>query len=230
MSDSLRQKLFANFGLKLLSLALAVGLWLVVAHDPVAEVALSVPIEFHNIPENLEINSEKIAEAQVRVRGPERFIRQTRSLDVHVVLDLAGASPGERTFDLTARQVHQPRDLEVVQVVPSQFHLSLDTRSTRQVAVRPRVTGNFAPGFRIARVVATPAAVTISGPRSRLDLVETASTDPVDASGVMTSQTFSTNVYVADPLIQVVVPVPIRVTVIMQRASASTGSNEPISP
>ena len=42
---------------------LAVGLWLAVARDPVAEVAVEVPIEFRNIPENLEISSESIPRA-----------------------------------------------------------------------------------------------------------------------------------------------------------------------
>jgi YbbR domain-containing protein len=159
------------------------------------------------------------------MRGPERLIHQFRVTDLHVEVDLGNAGPGERTVDLTARQVRQPRDLEVVQVVPGQFQLSLDSRLTRTVEVLPRVTGKFASGLRIARVVPDPRTVTITGPRSRVEAVETASTDPVDASGVMSSQTFSTNVYVADPLIQVVHPVPIHVTVIMEHASGVSGAN-----
>src|SRR5262245_24015483 len=124
MLDFLRRYVFANFGLKLLSLALAVGLWLAIVRDPIAEVEVTVPIEFHRIPGNLEISSMNIPEAQVRVRGPERAIHQLRTADVHVEVDVAGVKPGERTFDLTAQQVHQPRDLEVVQVVPSQVRLS----------------------------------------------------------------------------------------------------------
>lgn len=225
MANLLERMIFHNFPLKLLSLGLAVGLWLAVNRDPIAEVALNVPIEFHNIPENLEINSEKIAEAQVRVRGPERVIQRVRSADVNVFIELLGAGPGERTFDLTAHQVRLPPDVDLVEVVPSQFHLSLDTRSLRQVEVRPRVMGQFAAGLGIARVLATPGVVTISGPRSRVDQVMTATTDPIDASGVVTSQTFSSNVYVADPLIQVVHPVPIQVTVIMEKAAARAGGH-----
>ena len=46
--DFLRKYVFHNFGLKLLSLAVAVLLWMAITRDPVAEVALNVPIEFHN--------------------------------------------------------------------------------------------------------------------------------------------------------------------------------------
>src|SRR5918912_334895 len=100
MIESVRRFVRHNFGLKVLSLALAVGLWYAVASDRQAEVAVNVPIEFYNIPNNLEINSEHIPEAQVRMRGPERLIHQFRGSDLHVEVDLASAGPGERTVDL----------------------------------------------------------------------------------------------------------------------------------
>jgi len=225
MSDFLRRNVFRNLWLKLFSLGLAIALWLIIAHDTPDEVALNVPIEFHNIPDRLEINSEDIPVAQVRVRGPHRLLQQLRAEDLHVQVDLTDAHPGERTFDLSASQVRQPRELQVVQVVPSQLHMDFDLRLTRQVEIRPRVTGSFASGFRVARVVADPATVTVSGPQSRILPLQAATTDPVDASGVMTSQSFTTNVYVSDPLIQVVRPTPVRVTVIMERVSSATGGN-----
>jgi len=57
MKDFVHRYVLHNIGLKLLSLTLAVGLWLAVTRDPVAEVAVEVPIEFHHFPENLEISS-----------------------------------------------------------------------------------------------------------------------------------------------------------------------------
>ena len=46
MNDLLHRYVLHNLGLKLVSLALAMGLWLAVTRDPVAEVAVEVPIEF----------------------------------------------------------------------------------------------------------------------------------------------------------------------------------------
>ena len=205
-----------NIGLKLVSLLLAIGLWMAVARSPVAEVEMRVPIEFHNLPDNLEIDSASFTEAQIRVRGPERVIHQLQAADLHAEIDLASVRPGERTFDLTSRQVRVPQDLEVVQIIPGQFHLSFDNRETRTVEVRPRVTGNFASGIRVKQVIADPSSVMITGPRRRVEAVEDAITDPVDISGAMTRASFVTQAYVPDPLIQVVHPTPIRVTVIME--------------
>jgi YbbR domain-containing protein len=225
MVDFLRSYVFANFGYKVVSVALAVGLWLALARDPAASVAVTVPIEFHNIPTNLEISSVNIPEAQVRVRGPERLIHELRPQEVHVEVDLSGVKPGERTFDLTAQQVRQPRDLEVAQIIPSQVRLSFDTAAIRQVEVRPRVIGTFAGGYRIAQVLADPATLSISGPKQRVEAVEAATTDPVDATGNMGKSTFVTNAFVPDPLVQIVHPMPVRVTVIMEKTEA-----EPAAP
>lgn len=224
MKDFFRRRVLHNFGIKLLSLALAVGLWLAVTRDPIAEVAVEVPIEFRNIPENLEINTESIPRAEIRVRGPQRIVRRLQPADIYAEIELSGMKPGERTFDLTAEQVHKPSELEVVQVVPNQFHLTFDTRLTRQVPVRPRVFGNFAPGYQIGKITSDPAAISISGPRKRVEAVEAAITDPVDASGTIDHATFVRHAYVSDALVQVMDPNPVHVTVIMEKAPAGTGA------
>jgi diadenylate cyclase len=221
MRDFLHRYVFHNLGLKLISLVLAVGLWLAVARDPVAEVAVDVPIEFHNIPQNLEISSENIPRAQIRLRGPERVVHRLQASDVYAEIELSGLKPGERTFDLTAQQIHEPAELEVVQVVPSQLHLVFDTRLARQVPVQPRVVGSFAPGYGIERVEVDPPNIAISGPKKHVEAVESAITDPVDVSGAINRATFSRHAYVSDPLIQVASPDPVRVTVIMQKISTS---------
>ena len=149
----------------------------------------------------------------------ERLIRQLRSTDVHAELELGDAKPGERTFDLTSQQIRHQRELTIVQVVPGQVHLSFDTRLARDVEIHPRVTGNFPPGEQIAKVLVDPPRITISGPRHHVELVDAATTDPIDASQTSIQATFVTNVYVPDPLVQVVQPVPVRVTVIMAKST-----------
>ena len=224
MIGFLRRWVLHNFWLKILSLLLATGLWLAISPDQeLAEVAVRVPIEFQHVPPHLEISSITIPEAQIRVRGPERLIRGMRSTDLHAELELGDAKPGERTFDLTAQQIRHDRELHVVQVVPGQVHLSFDTRLTREVEIHPRVTGNFVEGEQIGKVVVDPETISITGPRHHVEMVDAATTDPVDASGTRTQATFVTNVYVPDALVQVVQPAPVRVTVIMEKNPQASG-------
>lgn len=212
-----------NFALKVLSLLLATGLWFLISRDEQpAEVALRTPIVFQNVPAQLEIASEAIPEAQIRVRGPERVIRQLQANEVHAEIDLADAKPGDRTYDLTSQQVRHPRDVSIGPVIPSQLHLSFDTRMTREVPVSPRITGNFASGFEIVKKDWDPPTVTITGPRRRVERIDEATTDPVDATGTLGKAAFTTNVYVSDPLVQVVQTTSIRVTVVVQKVGGAT--------
>lgn len=223
MSDWFQRYVVHNFGLKLIALIAAVLLWAAISHEPKVEIAYSVPIEFHQVPENLEITSETIPQAQVRLRGPVRRLRDISPADVHPVIDLSGSGAGERTYDLTAAQVHVPYDVEVVQVVPSQVRISFDRQASREVKVRPRVQGALPSGYSIAQIIAEPASIQIVGPERRVSAVDAAMTDPIDASGVVGRGTFTTNAYVADPLVRELRPEMIRVTVITEKTAPAPG-------
>ncbi len=129
MLQSLLRDARHNLGTKLISLALALGLWLAVAQDPVSEAVVDVPIEFHSIPKNLEISSDNVLRAKITFRGPKRVLRRLQPGDVRTELALDGLEAGDHTFDLTSRLVHQPANLEVVQIVPNQIHLTFRTRT-----------------------------------------------------------------------------------------------------
>ena len=230
MADFFRKYLLHNLGLKLVSLALATCLWLAIVRDPLAEVAVDVPIELQNIPANLEVSSEHIPQAQIRVRGPERLIGRLQATDIHAAISLNQVTTGEHTFDLTANRVHEPQGLEVVQIIPTQLHLAFDTRVTRSIDVRPRIIGTFASGYSIARVEVVPPNVSITGPRQRVEALETAMTDPIDASGNIDRASFTVHAYVSDPLIQLVDPATVRVTVIMQKGAITQSPGSSPSP
>jgi len=211
--DFLRKYVFRNIGLKLLSLAIAVLLWLAVSREPMAEVAITVPIEFTNAPDNLEISSDSIPQVQVRERGPSGTVHNLGPSEVHAIIDLRSASPGEHTYDLSPNKIRAPRDVQTLQVIPSQFRISFDKRATKTVQVQPRVIGSTAPDYRLGSVTVDPESVGIAGPAKRVDAINSVITDPVDASGVMGSASFTTHVYVSDPLVRLTSPSTVRVTV-----------------
>ena len=60
---------FRHVGLKLLSLAIALMLWMAVAGEETVERSLRVPLELQQFPAGLELQGEVPATADVRVRG-----------------------------------------------------------------------------------------------------------------------------------------------------------------
>lgn len=215
-----RRHILHNLGLKLTAVLIAFLLWIAVASAPKSEVGFVVPVEFHNVPEKLEVTSEELPQAQVRVRGPDRLIRQLTPQDIHLTLDLRGLSAnqtGERTYELSANKLSLPPSLKVVQILPARIHLSFDVRGQRTVAVKPRVIGSVAPGFRIADVEATPEEKSIIGPQKRVQAVDAVSTDPIDVTGVLGTRTFSVTPYVRDPMVRLADSDPVQVTVKVEK-------------
>ncbi len=218
-----RNYVFNNLPFKLVSLAIAILLWWAVGRDQPIEIPVTVPLEFQHAPANLDINSDYPLQARVTLRGPERMLQGLNPTEVHAILDLQGAHPGERTFDLTAQDIHTPRNVRVVQIMPSQFHISFDSSVTRTVPVQPRVIGTLLSGYGITSVTAIPASIKITGPARRVDAIQAAITDPVDATGVVGSGTFTTHAYVSDPLVRVQTPEAIHVTVNTGKISGGAG-------
>jgi YbbR domain-containing protein len=137
-----------------------------------------------------------------------------------MVIDAANlekAQAGERTFELMGAKLNLPSGVEVVQIIPSSVRLSFDKRVYRNVEVRARVLGSFAPGYKIKTVSTDPAEVAVVGPEKRVSLVEAAMTDPIDVSGVLGKQTFIAAPYVQDPIVRLARPLTVRVTVVTEK-------------
>ena len=118
---------FRHFGLKLMSVGLAVLLWMTVSGEEMVERGLRVPLELQQFPAGLEIQGEAPSTVDVRVRGTSGALSRVAAGDVVAVLDLHAARAGNRLFPLTPELVHVPFGVEVVQIIPSTIALSFET-------------------------------------------------------------------------------------------------------
>lgn len=221
MIARLRHLLFDNLLLKISSFLIAILMWYGVAHDPVSEISLQVPVEFSRAPKELDYTADVIPQAQVRLRGPARDLRDLQQENVHAIIDLQGAVLGEHTYDLDTSHIRVPHGVEVMQVTPNRLRLVFDTHITRQVPVIPRVVGVLPPGMRIESVTASPAELIISGPARHVNAVERAVTDAVDVTGVSGKASFQTSAYLPDPLVHIASKGPVRVLVVTSPKSSS---------
>lgn len=169
--------------LKVFALALAVLLWLTVAGEHVVERTLRVPLEFRNIPEQLEIVGDPPGTVDVRLRGSSALLGRLEAGEIVAVLDLTGARSGARLFHLRNDEVRAPYGVEVAQVVPGTLAIDLERSGRRVLPVVPPTEGDPAPGFVVGRITAEPATVEVLGPESRLRQLSEATTEPVTVSG-----------------------------------------------
>src|SRR5215831_11875756 len=90
-----------NWHLKIVSLILAVMLWMAVANQASSEIGLDVPLEYHNIPPQLEITGDMASTVQVRLRGSSNVIKDITARDVTTTIDLSKMGSGEKIIPLS---------------------------------------------------------------------------------------------------------------------------------
>jgi YbbR domain-containing protein len=195
---------FHHLGLKIMAIALATLLWLIVAGDHLVERSMRVPLEFRNLPSALEIVGDPPTSVDVRLRGSSAQLGRLQPSDAVAVLDLVTARPGSRMFHLRTDEVRAPYGVEVAQVVPSTIALDLETSGRRTVPIVPALDGEPAPGFVIGRVTADPATVEVAGPESRLKQLTGATTEPVEVNGSRTRVRDVVTVGVTDSAVRLV--------------------------
>ena len=204
---------FRHIGLKLLSVAIAVLLWMVVAGEETVERGLRVPLELQQVPPGLELLGEIPTTADVRVRGPSGTLSRVSPGDIVAVLDLRGAREGERLFHLTPEQVRAPFGMEVVQVMPPTIAVAFDKTASRHVPIKPAIEGKPATGYIVVQSTADPPTVEVVGPESAIRRVTEALTDQVSIAGSSRPVQETVTVGTLDPAVRVKTQRTARVTV-----------------
>lgn len=197
---------FRHLGLKVLAIALASLLWLTVAGEHVVERSIRVPLEFRNIPTQLEIVGDPPSTVDVRLRGSSALLSRLEPGEIVAVLDLTSARPGSRLFHLRNDEVRAPYGVEVAQVVPGTLAIDLEKSGRRTVPVLPAVEGQPAPGFVSGRVTSDPPTVEVVGPESRIREMAGATTEPVSIGGARARVRDQVTVGVPDSAVRLLQP------------------------
>jgi YbbR domain-containing protein len=202
-----------HLGLKLISIVLAALLWLLVSGEQIVERALRIPLEFTNLPSQLEMVGDPPNVVDVRVRGSSGALSRVAAGELVAVMDLRSARPGHRLFHLTGTDVRTPFGIEVVQVNPASVAMTFEPSATRVVPVVPSVEGEPASGYVVGTVTAEPSTVEVTGPVSALRQLKEAITESVSIAGASAPVNESVTVGVADPAVRLATPQSARVSV-----------------
>ena len=168
----------SNFGLKVLALVIAVGLWIAGHRD--TERAIEVPVEFRNLPADLVVLDNRIDYVVLRLMGPRTLVSTIDSDDLKLRLDLNGAKSGAVSYPLGASSFNIPRGVTVARITPPVVHLRLEPVVHRSLPVTVKLAGKPAAGYQIARTVALPENVSVSGPAEEVRRLTAVETLPVD--------------------------------------------------
>lgn len=212
--------LFDNLPLKAVSLTLAVLLWFVIG-EKTSERGLSVPVELQNVPRDLELVGEPTNVVDVRVRASPSVIQRLTPGDVSARIDLSGVRDGEHIVHLTADDVRVPFGVRVVKITPSIITMDFERTLLKTVPIRPRLLGRPSAGYEVAEVTAEPAEVRVSGPKSRVQEMESAYTEPVSVEGASSTVVEIVNLGLDDPVLRIQGSPRVRVTARIREVQAT---------
>ena len=209
----MRYNPFSHAGLKAVSIGIATLLWLSVASEEVVERGVRVPLELQNLPAKLEIVEAVQETVDVRVRGSSGALSRLVPGDLVAVIDLGGANPGRRLFQLSPDRVRAPFDVQVTQVSPSTMSMRFEESAAKAVPVAPSIEGDPSPGYVVGRITSEPASVEIVGAASLVQRVTEAVTEPVSVRDATTTVRQSVTIGVPDSGVRLSTPQSAKVTV-----------------
>jgi len=194
-----------NWPWKLLSLAIATAIWMLVASEPELSTFATARIEFKNLADNLELASEPDTSILLELRGPSGELGGLSDGTRHpaVILDMRGITPGQHTFAIGPANVNLPRSVKIVRATPSEVRFDFDRPMVRSVPVTARFEGEGRNGYHVIAVAVDPPEVEIIGPRKRVVAVQSVVTDPIPVGSAAGFERVKVNTYVLDPFVRI---------------------------
>lgn len=212
----MRNGWLAGLGLKVVALFLAFVVWFVVSaprRERVSERAFAAPLALVGMPREMVITTQVPDTVSVRLRGRVSDLRSLSSQNLEVTVDLSWAQPGEAVITLRPQAINVPPSVEVVSMEPTRMRFRVEQLRQKVVPIRPLLVGQPPPGFVAGTPTLQPDQALISGPLSQMRSVSDVATERIIMTGRTAAFTQSVAVVSESPLVRVIEPLSVQVTV-----------------
>lgn len=180
MAKKILNRITNNIGLKLISVVIAVVLWLVVVNIDNPQMTVTFTSSANIINENIIKDNGKVFEVvdnsdsiKFSVTGPRTIVEGMSASDFTVTADMnkidldLGLVPVEVTADRYASKVS-------ISVKSTNVRVSIENVKSQQFAITSGTVGTPMDGYAIGEVTCEPATVTITGAESVINSIDKA--------------------------------------------------------
>lgn len=200
----MKKKILNNIGLKILALAIAMMLWLIVINlnDPEIDKTYSgIKVELKN-GDQLE-SEEKVFEildesgtVSVTIYAPRSIIETLSKEDIHAVADLSEISISD-TVEITAYSERNNEKIKRIYIPKNFLKLSIENALRAQVYITPEIIGKPAKNYIIGDVITSQNIVRLTGPESVISKIKSAVVT-VDVSNMESSISTNAEIFLYD--------------------------------
>ena len=180
-----------NLWLKLVSLILAYLAWTVVVGRPQVRQEHEARVFFTNGTSTIVVN-ESPRTVRTEVSGDESIFRPGLLDRLSAEIDVSSLGVGEHEILVTRAALRNvPRGAQV-DIIDGVITVKIEQLLKRTLGVTASYTGTPPDTHRVDTLEVQPDRVVVSGPASKVDLLDAVRAEPVDVSGKQ--QTFTRNV------------------------------------
>lgn len=176
-----------QWGLKLISLVLAVGFWFYVVGEESIEITKTVPLEIIPPSEKLSVVKSSTYFLEATLHAPRNLMSAFSSVNITASHRIEGTqNPGDYSFTVSYNDFSLPAPtIRIVRVFPSVVTVTLDELIVKKLPVEVEVAGEPAFGYRIDKeqIELDPNTVLVEGPKEALEKMDVIKTEPVQLVG-----------------------------------------------
>ena len=181
--------------LKILSVLIAVGMWIMVVSGHEETKEMTVPVKLINVS-NGKVAIADYPNVSINIKGAARLMQSLANSDVLLDIDVATFPNGQSIRRILPEDFKTPLGLEVVDVKPAELRITLDNITAKDVRVLPSIIGEVKQGYMVESITLKPNSVSVTGAKSVLSKLENISTMPINLSE--RSENFVQNVVLKD--------------------------------
>lgn len=187
----------SNFGLAVLSVALAFGVWMFITDTGhptrTGVLPFNVPLVPVNMPEGLTLGGT-LGDAALRIEANEDLWEQLTASDFKATVNLLGAQAGGQDVEVQVEPLGERSDLRIIDVIPTlpsaegppgTVHVELKPLVSQVVSVSIDMVGAPPMGYEPSAPKIDPSQVVVSGPEELVSRVSV-TVATVDVSGAVT--------------------------------------------
>ena len=165
--------------LKFLALFFAFLLWFFVVLQEKIEREISLNLRIVDLPPNTLLLKVKPSTLRLKVIGPRSILRNLPAEPPVLQLDLSRYPPGRHTLRIPIERIKLPSGLKVVEVIPQEAEVWLDSLVQKWIRVKVDLRGVLPEGGKVKEVRIRPRSVRVKGARSVLKDLKFIYTVPV---------------------------------------------------
>ena len=179
----IRKWLLKNIDIKLLSLFLAVILWVYVAsgENPIIENYIDVSLGVSNLKDNLVIK-EIPENISIGIKGSKNMLSNLSSDKITGIINLSEIN--ESGIYKIKVETDAPQRVEIIRVIPSEIKVEVEKISTKTMEIAYSLIGVPEKGYSLAGAPEFKnSKIKATGAQSKLDLIKQV-VCPIDISGI----------------------------------------------